>query len=74
VVNTRSEYVQANLQREGSYFQQMIHQGPDGLTETILGYIDGGQKFFPGISDEEVFESTDPTVAAISAVVRTAHE
>ena len=74
VLNTRSEYVQANLQREGSYFQRMIHQDSEELTETILEYVDGGQEFFLGISDGELFESTDPTVAAISAIVGTPHE
>jgi ubiquinone/menaquinone biosynthesis C-methylase UbiE len=71
VLNTRSEYVQANLQREGSYFQRMVHQDSAALTETILEYIDGEQEFVLGISDEVVFESSDPTVAAISAVVGT---
>lgn len=69
VLNTRSEYVRANLQREGSYFQRMVHQDSEQLTETILEYVDGTQEFFLGISDETVFESTDPTTAAISAVV-----
>jgi len=69
VLNTHSKYVQANLQREGSYFQQMIHQDSEELTETILEYVDGDQEFFLGISDEEIFESTDPTAAAISAIV-----
>lgn len=74
VLNTRSKYVQANLQREGSYFQQMIHQDSEKLTETILEYVDGDQEFFLGISDKEIFESTDPTTAAISAVVGTPYE
>lgn len=69
VLNTRSEYVQSNLQREGSYFRRMVHRDSETLTETILEYVDGGQEFFLGISDGEVFESTEPTTAAISAVV-----
>jgi ubiquinone/menaquinone biosynthesis C-methylase UbiE len=69
VLNTRSEYLRANLQREGSYFQRMVHQDSEQLTETILEYVDGTQEFFLGISDETVFESTDPASAAISAVV-----
>lgn len=71
VLNTRSEYVQSNLQREGSYFQRMLHQDSEELTETILEYVDGDQEFFLGLSDEEVFESTDRTAAAISAIVGT---
>lgn len=74
VLNTRSEYVQANLQREGSYFQQMIHQDSEALADTILEYVEGDQELFLGISDEEVFESTDPTAAAISAIVGTPHK
>ena len=74
VLNTRSEYVQANLRREGSYFQRMVHQDSAALTETILEYVDGDHEFFLGISDEDVFESSEPTVAAISAVVGTPHD
>ena len=74
VLNTRSEYVQANLQREGSYFQQMIHQDSEALADTILEYVEGDQELFLGISDEEVVESTDPTAAAISAIVGTPHK
>ncbi|OYR40591.1 SAM-dependent methyltransferase [Halorubrum sp. Ib24] len=71
VLNTRSEYVQSNLQREGSYLRRMIHRGSETLTQTILEHVDGEQGFFLGISDEEVFESSDPTTAAISAIVGT---
>ena len=74
VLNTRSEYVQSNLQREGSYFQRIVHRDSETLTETILEYVDGGQEFFLGISDGDVFESTEPTTAAISAVVGTPRE
>ena len=74
VLNTRSEYVQSNLQREGSYFQRMIHRDSKEVTERILEYVDGEQEFFLGISDDEVFESADPTTAAISAVVGTPHK
>lgn len=69
VLNTRSEYVQSNLRREGSYFQRMVHQDSEALTQTIFEHVDGEQEFFFGISDREVFESSDPTTAAISAVV-----
>jgi ubiquinone/menaquinone biosynthesis C-methylase UbiE len=71
MLNTRSEYVQSNLQREGSYFQRMVHRDSEALADTILEYIEGDQEFFLGISDEQVFESTDPSKAAISAVVGT---
>jgi ubiquinone/menaquinone biosynthesis C-methylase UbiE len=74
VLNTRSEYVQSNLQREGSYFQRMIHRDSEALADTILEYVEGEQEFFLGISDEQVFESTDPSKAAISAVVGTLPE
>ncbi len=71
VLNTRSEYVQSNLQREGSYFQRMIHRDSETLAKTILHQIDGEQEFFLGISDKEVFESSEPTTAAISSIVGT---
>jgi len=71
MLNTRSEYVQSNLRREGSYFQRMVHRDSEALADTILEYIEGDQEFFLGISDEQVFESADPSKAAISAVVGT---
>lgn len=70
-LNTRSEYVRSNLGREGSYFQRMQHRDTEALTRTILDYVDGEQEFCLGISDETVFESSDPTEAALSAVVGT---
>ncbi|MDF9744671.1 class I SAM-dependent methyltransferase [Natrinema salsiterrestre] len=74
VLNTRSEYVRSNLQRGGSYFQRMVHRDSEALTDTILEYVEGEQEFFLGISDEHVFETTDPSNAAISAVVGTPTE
>jgi ubiquinone/menaquinone biosynthesis C-methylase UbiE len=74
VLNTRSEYVQSNLQREGSYFRRMVHRDTEALVDTILEYVEGEREFFLGISDEQVFESTDPSDAAISAVVGTLPE
>lgn len=74
VLNTRSEYVRSNLQREGSYFQRMAHRDSETVTETILEHVDGEQEFFLGISDRDVFESADPTVAAITAVVGSPRE
>lgn len=71
VLNTRSAYVQSNLQREGSYFQRMVHRDSDAVTETVLNHINGTCEYFLGITDRSVFESTDPTIAAISAVVGT---
>ncbi|WP_231741265.1 class I SAM-dependent methyltransferase [Halorubrum sp. CBA1125] len=74
VLNTRSEYVRSNLQREGSYFLRMVHRDTEALVDTILEYVEGEQEFFLGISDEQVSESTDPSKAAISAVVGTLPE
>ena len=52
----------------------MVHRDSDAVAETILEYVDGNRGFFLGISNEEVFESTDPTTAAISAVGGTLQE
>ena len=69
ILNTRSEYVQSNLQRDGSYFQQMIHRNSEDLAERVLNIIDGTQEYFLGTADETVVESSDPTTAAVTAVV-----
>ena len=69
VLNTRSEYVRSNLQREGSYFQRMVHRDSAALTETVLERVDGEREYFLGVSGEAVFESSDPETAAIAAVV-----
>jgi ubiquinone/menaquinone biosynthesis C-methylase UbiE len=69
ILNTRSEYVQSNLQREGSYFQQMVHPDSEALADRVLETIDGTQEYFLGIADETVVESSDPKTAAITAVV-----
>ena len=69
ILNTRSEYVQSNLQREGSYFQQMVHRDSEALADRVLDTIDGTREYFLGIADETVVESSDPTTAAVTAVV-----
>jgi ubiquinone/menaquinone biosynthesis C-methylase UbiE len=69
MLNTQSEYVKANLTREGSYFQQMVHRDSEELTATVLGAIDGSQEYFLGIEDVTVFESREPSTAAMTAVV-----
>ena len=69
ILNTRSEYVQSNLQRDGSYFQQMVHRDSEALADRVLDTVDGTQEYFLGIADETVVESSDPTTAAITAVV-----
>jgi hypothetical protein len=68
-VSDVESFVRSNLRREGSYFQRMVHRDSAALTERILERVDGDREYFLGISDEEVFESSDPTTAAISAVV-----
>jgi hypothetical protein len=47
----------------------MVHRDSAALTDKILEYVEGNQAFFLGIADEYVVESSDPTVAALSAVV-----
>lgn len=69
ILNTRSEYVQSNLRRDGSYFQQMVHRDSEELAERVLNIIDGTQEYFLGIAEETVVESSDPTTAAVTAVV-----
>jgi ubiquinone/menaquinone biosynthesis C-methylase UbiE len=69
ILNTRSEYVQSNLQRDGSYFQQMVHRDSEALADRVLDTVDGTQEYFLGIADETVVESSDPTTAAITAIV-----
>jgi hypothetical protein len=44
------------------------------LADTTLESAEGNQEFFVGLSDEDVFENTDPTAAAVSAVVGTSRE
>jgi ubiquinone/menaquinone biosynthesis C-methylase UbiE len=71
ILNTRSEYVQSNLQRDGSYFQQMVHRNSEALADRVLDTVDGTQEYVLGIADETVVESSDPTTAAVTAVVGT---
>ncbi|GAB3316911.1 class I SAM-dependent methyltransferase [Haloplanus salinarum] len=71
ILNTRSEYVQSNLRRDGSYFQQMVHRDSEALADRVLNTVDGTQEYFLGIADETVVESSDPTTAAVTAVVGT---
>lgn len=71
VLNTQSDYVRTNLERDGSYFQRMVHRDSDTLADRILDVIDGTKEHFLGIEGTTVFESNDPTAAAVTAVVGT---
>lgn len=68
LLNTRSAYVRSNLQRECSYFQQMVHRDAEALAETIADYVDTRHEYFLGIRDRTVFETDDPDEAAVLAV------
>lgn len=71
ILNTRSEYVQSNLRREGSYFQRMFHRDSEALADRLLADLDGTREYFLGIHGEAVIGSSDPTTAGITAVVGT---
>ena len=68
ILNTASGYVQANLERDGSYVQRMVHRDTAKLATTIETYVDGRREFILGIDDRNVFETCDPEEAAILAV------
>ena len=68
VLNTKSSYVRSNLQREGSYFQQMVHRDASELASLIEDYVHGQREYFLGIRDRTVFESDDPSEAALVAI------
>jgi len=69
LLNTRSEYVQSNLDREGSYFQRMVHRDTEKLASKIFEYVDGTREFVLGIDGQTIVERTDPETAAITAIV-----
>ncbi|MCU4751358.1 class I SAM-dependent methyltransferase [Halobacteria archaeon AArc-curdl1] len=68
LLNTESEYVQSNLEREGSYFQRMEHQETAKLATAVEKCIDGTREYTLGIADEAVYETNDPTEAAVLAI------
>ena len=68
ILNTRSEYVQSNLERKGSYFQWMKHRDMEALTAVVEEYIEARSEYILGIADEKVFETDDPTEAAMLAI------
>lgn len=71
VLNTRSAYVQTNLEREGSYFQRMIHRNTANFERTIRTYVDGETEPVLGITDKTVVPVTDPETAAVIAIAGT---
>jgi ubiquinone/menaquinone biosynthesis C-methylase UbiE len=71
VLNTRSTYVRTNLEREGSYFQRMVHRDTADLERTIRTYVDGETKSVLGITDKTVSPATDPETAAVIAIAGT---
>lgn len=70
LMNTQSAYIQTNLERDGSYFQQMVHRDSKMLADVIQEYITGRTEYFLGIDPEQrsVFSSDSPDEAAVLAV------
>jgi ubiquinone/menaquinone biosynthesis C-methylase UbiE len=71
VLNTRSAYVQRNLERDGSYFQRMVHRDTADLERTIRTYVDGKTEPVLGITDNTVVQATNPETAAVIAITGT---
>lgn len=71
VLNTRSKYVRANLERDESYFNRMVHRDTEELVSKIFEYINGTQEYFLGIEERTVVERRDPDRAAITAIAGT---
>lgn len=71
ILNTRSTYVQSHLQRKGSYFQRMVHRDSEAVARQLLSRIDGTKEYLLGIDEKTIIDSSDPTCAAITAVVGT---
>lgn len=71
VLNTRSEYVQSNLEREGSYFQRMVHRDSRDLTAKLLAVVDGTREYLVGVEDGAVVDDAGPSTAAVTAVAGT---
>lgn len=68
ILNTESAYVQSNLARDDSYFQKMVHRDSDKLASMIEQRVNGDREYFLGIADQSVFETDDPTEAAMMAI------
>jgi ubiquinone/menaquinone biosynthesis C-methylase UbiE len=71
VLNARSQYVRSNLEREGSYFQRMVHRDTEALVSKVFEYVDGTREYFLGIERETIVDGTDAETAAVTAVVGT---
>ncbi|MFB6201211.1 MAG: class I SAM-dependent methyltransferase [Halorhabdus sp.] len=71
VLNTRSTYVQTNLERAGSYFQRMVHRDTADLERTIRTYVDGETEPVLGVSDTTVVPATESETAAVIAIAGT---
>lgn len=72
IMNTESAYVQANLEMEGSYFQQMVHRDSPALADTVESHVAESQReYFLGIGEEELYHTDDPGEAAVLAVAGT---
>lgn len=68
VLNTESSYVRSNLQREGSYFQQMVHRTSTELASLIEDSVHGRRAYYLGIRDQTISESNDHSEAALVAI------
>lgn len=68
ILNSRSTYVRENLEREDSYFRNIVHRDSEALAGRIGQQFDIETEYFLGIEEETVFETETPERAAILAV------
>lgn len=68
LLNTDSRYVQGELAREDTYFQNMVHRDSQALADNLDDYFDSHREYLLGISGNNVFETDDPTEAAVLSV------
>lgn len=68
VLNPESEYFKNRIKREGSYFREAQHTDLKEIEEYISKFFEINTKYFLGIKDGDVFDSSDKNFASLYVI------
>lgn len=68
ILNPKSKYFKSHAGRPGSYFRKIKYTNPEEIGRYISRYFTTGGEYFLGIQDQEIFDTTDKTLAALYVI------
>lgn len=68
LLNPESDYFKQHIGGEGSYFKKIKHTNLKEIEEYVREFFEIRTKYFLGIKDKDVFDSSDENLASLYAI------